>query len=332
MALMFVLLSMTDMQREARLPKPELPDVEDVRGGYLTGSVGRLAKQAKTAAKSAQNLTNKLMDESRAIIDDPAHMVELAKQGTEMSLAAGRLVLRPPDRPTIFRGPLGVLKKAAWSRPLPLKDIKAIKNVTGGTINDILITAMTGGLRRYLLDQGETVEGVDFRATVPVNLRKPEEMTELGNKFGLVYLKLPVYIEDSLERLHEVSLRMTELKNSSEATVAFGILSGIGMTPADVQQQLVTLFGAKATAVMTNVPGPPVPLYMLGAKITSIMFWVPQAGRVGLGISIISYDGQVWLGVATDVGLVPDPDQIVEGFYAEYEELMALVEAVAEDK
>jgi hypothetical protein len=104
------------------------------------------------------------------------------------------------------------------------------------------------------------------------------------------------------------------------------------MTPADVQQQLVTLFGAKATAVMTNVPGPPVPLYMLGAKITSIMFWVPQAGRVGLGISIISYDGQVWLGVATDVGLVPDPDQIVEGFYAEYEELMALVEAVAEDK
>jgi WS/DGAT/MGAT family acyltransferase len=220
---------------------------------------------------------------------------------------------------------LGVLKKAAWSRPLPLSDIKAIKNVTGGTINDILITAMIGGLRRYMLSRHEEVDGVDFRATVPVNLRTPEEMGELGNKFGLVYLKLPVYIEDVQERLQEVSQRMTALKNSSEAVVALGILSGIGMTPADVQQQLVNLFGAKATAVMTNVPGPPMPLYMAGAKITGIMFWVPQAGRVALGISIISYAGKVWLGVATDAGLVPDPDLIIDGFYEEYELLMDLV-------
>jgi WS/DGAT/MGAT family acyltransferase len=216
------------------------------------------------------------------------------------------------------------LKKATWSRPLPLSDIKAIKNVTGGTVNDVLITAMTGGLRRYMLLRNEEVDGVDFRATVPVNLRTPEEMGELGNKFGLVYLKLPVYIEDVQERLQEVSRRMTALKNSSEAAVALGILSGIGMTPADVQQQLVNMFGAKATAVMTNVPGPPMPLYLAGAKITSIMFWVPQAGRVGLGISIMSYAGNVWLGVVTDAGLVPDPDQIIEGFYAEYEALRAL--------
>jgi len=324
MALMFVLLSMTDMQRDAPLPEPQLPDVEAVRGGYLSGSAGRLARQAKSAVKTAHNLTNRLMDESRAIFDNPAHALELVKQGAELSLTTGRIVLRPPDRKTIFRGDLGVLKKAAWSRPLPLNDIKAIKNVTGGTVNDVLITAMIGGLRRYMLLRHEEVDGVDFRATVPVNLRTPEEMGELGNKFGLVYLKLPVYIEDVQERLQEVSQRMTALKNSSEAAVALGILSGIGLTPADVQQQLVNMFGAKATAVMTNVPGPPMPLYLAGGKITSIMFWVPQAGRVGLGISFMSYAGQVWLGVATDAGLVPDPDQIIEGFYAEYEALMAL--------
>ncbi len=324
MAMMFVLLSMTDMQRDAPLPEPQLPDVEAVRGGYLSGSVGRLARQAKSAVKTAHNLTNRLMDESRAIFDNPAHALELVKQGAELSLTTGRIVLRPPDRKTIFRGELGVLKKATWSRPLPLSDIKAIKNVTGGTVNDVLITAMTGGLRRYMLLRHEEVDGVDFRATVPVNLRTPEEMGELGNKFGLVYLKLPVYIEDVQERLQEVSRRMTALKNSSEAAVALGILSGIGMTPADVQQQLVNMFGAKATAVMTNVPGPPMPLYLAGAKITSIMFWVPQAGRVGLGISIMSYAGNVWLGVVTDAGLVPDPDQIIEGFYAEYEALRAL--------
>jgi WS/DGAT/MGAT family acyltransferase len=325
MALMFVLLSMTDMKRDAPPPKPDLPDVEAVRGGYLSGSVGRLAKQAKSAVKTAHNLTNKLMDESRTLLDNPAHALELVKQGAELSLTTGRVVLRPPDRKTIFRGELGVLKKAAWSRPLPLSDIKAIKNVTGGTINDVLITAMTGGLRRYMLSRHEEVDGVDFRATVPVNLRSPEEMGELGNKFGLVYLKLPVYIEDVQERLQEVSQRMTALKNSSEAAVALGILSGIGLTPADVQQQLVNIFGAKATAVMTNVPGPPMPLYMAGAKITDIMFWVPLAGRVALGISIISYAGKVWLGVATDAGLVPDPDLIIDGFYEEYELLMDLV-------
>ena len=324
MAMMFVLLSMTDMQRDAPLPEPQLPDVEAVRGGYLSGSVGRLARQAKSAVKTAHNLTNRLMDESRAIFDNPAHALELVKQGAELSLTTGRIVLRPPDRKTIFRGELGVLKKATWSRPLPLSDIKAIKNVTGGTVNDVLITAMTGGLRRYMLLRNEEVDGVDFRATVPVNLRTPEEMGELGNKFGLVYLKLPVYIEDVQERLQEVSRRMTALKNSPEAAVALGILSGIGMTPADVQQQLVNMFGAKATAVMTNVPGPPMPLYLAGAKITSIMFWVPQAGRVGLGISIMSYAGNVWLGVVTDAGLVPDPDQIIEGFYAEYAALRAL--------
>lgn len=324
MALMFVLLSMTDMRREVPLPEPELPDVEAVRGGYLSGSLGRLARQAKSAVKTTYELTNKLMDESRTLLGNPAHALELVKQGAELSLTTGRVVLRPPDRKTIFRGELGVLKKAAWSRPLPLSDIKAIKNVAGGTVNDVLITAMTGGLRRYMLSRHEEVEDVDFRATVPVNLRSPEEMGELGNKFGLVYLKLPVYIKDTQARLQEVSQRMTALKNSSEAAVALGILSGIGMTPAEVQQQLVNLFGAKATAVMTNVPGPPMSLYLAGSKITGIMFWVPQAGRVGLGISIISYAGKVWLGVATDAGLVPDPDQIIDGFYEEYELLMDL--------
>jgi hypothetical protein len=182
-----------------------------------------------------------------------------------------------------------------------------------------------------MLGRGEEVEGVDFRATVPVNLRKPEEMGELGNKFGLVYLKLPIYIEDVLERLHEVRQRMSDLKNSSEAAVALAILSGIGLTPADVQQQLVNVFGAKATAVMTNVPGPPVPLYLAGSKITGIMFWVPQAGRVALGISIISYAGNVWLGAATDARLVPDPDQIIEGFYEEYDLLREMAQTAEDD-
>jgi hypothetical protein len=92
---------------------------------------------------------------------------------------------------------------------------------------------------------------------------------------------------------------------------------------------MVKMFGSKATAVLTNVPGPAFPLYLAGSKITGLMFWVPQSGRVSLGLSILSYAGKVFLGVATDAGLVPQPDAIIEGFYEEYEGLMALVRPAA---
>jgi hypothetical protein len=111
-------------------------------------------------------------------------------QSSDTALATSRLVLRSPDPKTIFKGELGVPKRASWSRPIPLKDIKAIKNVTGGTVNDVLVSALTGALRRYMQKQGAPVDGINFRAAVPVNLRQPEEMGEMGNKFGIVFLSL----------------------------------------------------------------------------------------------------------------------------------------------
>ena len=161
---------------------------------------------------------------------------------------------------------------------------------------------------------------------MPVNLRTPEEMGTLGNKFGIVFLSLPVGIGDPLERLHEVHKRMIALKNSKEALVSMGILSAMGMSPNELQGTLVKMFGSKTTAVMTNVPGPPMPLYMAGQKIEELMFWVPQSGRVSLGISIISYANKVFLGIASDAGLVPDPDLILDGFYEEFAALMTLME------
>jgi hypothetical protein len=150
-------------------------------------------------------------------------------------------------------------------------------------------------------------------------------MGEMGNKFGIVFLSLPIGIADPLDRLAEVRRRMDTLKNTPEAIAAFGILNAMGLTPTEVQGRMVKMFGSKATAVLTNVPGPAFPLYLAGSKITGLMFWVPQSGRVSLGLSILSYAGKVFLGVATDAGLVPQPDAIIEGFYEEYEGLMALV-------
>ncbi|RMG97265.1 MAG: wax ester/triacylglycerol synthase family O-acyltransferase [Chloroflexi bacterium] len=328
MALVQVLLSLTDLSPDSPWPQPD-DEVEadtEERGGALDA----LFKQASNVLGAAGKLTGKLVSESLDTLVNPARMLELALQSTDTALAASRLVLRTPDPKTIFKGELGVAKRAAWTRPIPLADIKAIKNVTGGTVNDVLISAMTGALRRYMVGRGENVEGLNFRAAVPVNLRTPEEMGTLGNKFGLVFLSLPVGIEDPLERLAEVRKRMEELKKSQEAPVAFGILNAMGMSPAEIQKLMVEMFAMKATAVMTNVPGPQFPLYFAGQKIDGIMFWVPQSGHVSLGISILSYAGKVFMGVATDAGLVPDPDKIVAGFYAEYDALMDLVRQAEE--
>ena len=329
-ALIYVLLSLTDMTPEASLNHPPAamtPKVESGRGGM----VGALFKQATSTLRTTRRLTSRVLDEGRETFNNPSHALDLAVQGTDAAVAAGRLIFRTPDPPTIFRGGLGVAKRAAWSKPIRLRDVKAIKNVTGTTVNDVLIAAMVGGLRRYLLAREQTVDNLNFRAAVPVNLRKKEEMGTLGNKFGIVYLSLPVGIADPFDRLQVVHKRMEQLKNTPEATVAIGILNAIGMSPSELQAQSVSMFASKATAVMTNVPGPPIPLYMAGKRIENLMFWVPQAGRVALGISILSYAGKVYLGVNTDAGLVPNPDEIIEGFYEEFDALLDLVRQIEEE-
>jgi hypothetical protein len=110
---------------------------------------------------------------------------------------------------------------------------------------------------------------------------------------------------------------MDAIKDTPEAVVALGILGAMGMSPTQVENIIVTIFGKKGTAVMTNVPGPHQPLYLAGEKITSLMFWVPTPGNLGLGVSIISYAGEIVLGIATDESLLPDPETIITGFHDE---------------
>ena len=233
----------------------------------------------------------------------------------------GRLIVLPPDPPTVFKGGLGRRKKAAWSRPVPLEDFKAIGKAFGATVNDVLVATATGALRRYLEQRGESTTGLSIRASVPVNLRPVDEAHRLGNSFGLVFLTLPIGTVDPVERLRAIKKEMDELKRSPEALIAYGVLNLMGLAPVEVEKLGLRFFGSKATAVLTNVPGPREPLYLAGRKLAEVMFWVPQSGRLGLGISILSYAGGVMLGVATDEGLVPDPERIVDGFEKEFKSL-----------
>jgi WS/DGAT/MGAT family acyltransferase len=237
------------------------------------------------------------------------------------SKALARLLLLPPDARTRFKGRLVVEKRAAWSQSLELAEVKSVGKALGGTVNDVLLAAMAGGLRRYLAQFGEPRHGLSVRAAMPVSLRPLEEMSALGNRFGLAFLPVPIGIADPVERLRELRRRSDKLKRSAEPWVALGFLRFMGAVPAFVQRIIVALFGAKATAVMTNVPGPRQTLYLGGRAIREIFFWVPQAGKLALGISIFSYAGQVRMGIAADARLVPDPGPIVRGFHDEFEEL-----------
>ncbi len=146
-----------------------------------------------------------------------------------------------------------------------------------------------------------------LRALVPVNLRPMEKAYKLGNQFGLVFLDLPIGIENPVERLYAVRANMNALKGSYQPVLALGLLAAMGSGPKALQDVLLQALARNASAVMTNVPGPQEPLFLAGARIDGMMFWVPQSGDIGMGVSIISYNGAVQFGLITDRGFCPGP-------------------------
>lgn len=318
-ALTRVLLSITDEEPDATWQPKERKD-------------RRPFGRALAKARDTLSFTGHLLHEGMETVLDPGRIVDAARTGTAGVARLAQILVRWPDPKTIFKGQLGVPKRAAWSKAIRLSDVKAVCEVTGGTVNDVLLTAMSGALRAYLEQQGQDVDGLNFHAVIPVNLRPLDGPIELGNKFGLVFLSLPIGVADVIERLEELKRRMDELKQSPEPGAIFALLNIVGLGPVELENLLVTIFGTKATGVMTNVPGPRQQLYVAGSPLEDIMFWVPQSGRLGLGVSILSYNGKVFMGVATDAGLVPDPEQIIDALYAEFAEMMELVRMVRSDE
>ena len=247
---------------------------------------------------------------------------EAARKGVDFAAEVARIVTMGRDSETRFKGALGTRKRAAWAEPLPLAEVRAVGKAFNCSINDVLLSMASGALRQYLIEKGDTADGVEMRAVVPVNLRPPGRGRDLGNHFGLVFLGLPIGIAHPLERLYEMRRRMAALKGSYQPVIALGLLSAVGYGPKALQDQVTSILGASASAVMTNVPGPKVPLYFAGKRITAFEFWVPQSGTIGMGVSILSYDGCIHFGVITDEGLVPDPHAIVDRFAGEFEQLL----------
>ena len=251
------------------------------------------------------------------------HIPELAQLGRDAIADVVDIVLLPPETDTALRGAPSLPKRIAWSGPVPLDDIKTIGRRLGGTVNDVLLTALAGALRRYLQARQDLPAEVSLHAVMPVNRRPTGAEMELGNRIGGVFLSLPVDVADPTERLAELKRRMDALKDSLQPALVNAALEVFSRVPSTARTLAIGYLASRATVLVTNVKGPQERLYLAGAPVEEMMFWIPRYGGIGVGISILSYAGQVRLGVISDTDIVPDPENIIAGFRDEFDQLLA---------
>jgi WS/DGAT/MGAT family acyltransferase len=250
--------------------------------------------------------------------------MDMARSGLKVINDVAALALMPDDSPTLLKGKPEGKKLVAWSEPISLDHVKTVGKGLGCTINDVLLACVAGAIGEYLRQQGQDPTGKEIRAMVPVNLRPLDKAWQLGNRFGLAPLVLPIGIANPLARVQAVRQRMVELKGSYQPLLAFAVLSVSGLFIKPVQDMVLGMFAKKATAVMTNVPGPGTPLRFCGSTLRQNMFWVPASGEIGVGVSILSYGGGVQFGLITDRQLCPQPQTIIDLFEPEFEKLLYL--------
>ena len=320
-ALISVMLSITDGGADPPTRRREAEAADDDEGDWLADAV---VKPLTDIAVKAIGMYGGGVVKSMEILSNPQHLfgsVEMAHTAYQVVRDVAAMALMPDDSPTRLKGkPVG-RKVVAWGEPLPLDAVKSIGKGLNCSVNDVLLACVAGAIGGYLRERGDDPGGQEIRAMVPVNLRPLDKAWQLGNRFGLAPLVLPIGIENPIERVYAVRARMNELKGSYQPLLAFAVLSVAGLMIKPVQDTLLGLFAKKATAVMTNVPGPAKALKFCGSTLRQTMFWVPASGDIGLGVSILSYDGGVQFGLIADEKLCPDPQHIIDRFEPEFEKL-----------
>ena len=327
-ALISVTQSLVDGGAAPPQPAPREAHREGLAGAedWLADAVLRpltnmTVKALGAAGEGAARSLGLLLDPQKGVEQGMHGSVDLAKLAFHAVSDLAALALMPDDSPTGLKGNPGRTKRVAWCPPLPLEEVKAVGKALNCSINDVLLSSVAGAIGEYLRQRGEDVLGKEIRAMVPINLRALDKAYQLGNQFGLAPLVLPIGLENPIERVYEVRRRMQNLKGSMQPLLAFGLLAVAGLMVKPVQDAMLDLFAKKTTAVMTNVPGPREKLKICGSTIEESLFWVPQSGTVGLGVSILSYGGGVQFGVVSDATLCPDPQNIIDQFEPEFAKL-----------
>ena len=219
---------------------------------------------------------------------------------------------------------IGPHRRFTWVR-CSLADVKAIKNSLGGTVNDVMLAIVTGALRRDLRRRGVDTDGLELRAMVPVSVRSEEARGALGNQVAAMMAPLPVGHEDPVLRLQVVSRAMERVKDSGQAVGAQMLTELTGFAPPTIMGQASRLVMRQRwfNLVVTNVPGPQIPLYMLGRQMLEIFPMVPLAPNQAVGVAIMSYNGRINVGLVGDFDVMADLEVLAEDFRESLAELAA---------
>jgi diacylglycerol O-acyltransferase / wax synthase len=324
-ALISVMMSITDGGADPPQRKKKHTGADEPEPDWLTDTV---LKPLTDLTLKAITLYGGGVSKGMEALVNPqqplADGMDMARSGFKVMNDVAALAAMPDDSPTLLKGQPSGRKVVAWSEPLSLEDVKTIGKGLGCTVNDVLLGCVAGAIGSYLQSKGQDPAGKEIRAMVPVNLRPLSKAWQLGNRFGLAPLVLPVGVGNPVERVYAVRRRMGELKGSYQPVLSFAVLSLSGLFIKPVQDAVLGLFAKKATAVMTNVPGPVQPLQFCGSTLRQTMFWVPSSGNIGVGVSILSYGGGVQFGLITDHQLCPEPQDIIDRFEPEFHKLLWL--------
>jgi len=245
---------------------------------------------------------------------------EILTRLSALTELAGYAIRSASDTP--LNGRIGPHRRVNWLS-MPLEDVKAVRRVLGCSVNDVVLATVSGAVRAYLIRRRVNPDRLDFRVSAPVSVRREEERGTLGNRVSSWILRLPIGETDAVKRVETIRRVTQQLKKSQQALGVEMLMAAAEWAPA----QLLSL-GSRATSapinmIVTNVPGPQIPLYMLGARLLDMFPQVPLLENTGLGIALFSYDGRLFWGFNADPDLIPDLPAFVQAIETSFQELQA---------
>ncbi len=260
---------------------------------------------------------------ARAVFRAPRMAARAVVDSLEAAGTFARAGVGAPSSP--FNVEIGPYRRFTWVRT-SLADLKRVKNVVGGTVNDVVLAAVAGAVGRYMRGHGFATHDLELRAMVPISVRDPDERGALGNRVSSYMAPLPIGIEDPAARLRRVSESMGDLKQSKQAVGATLMTELADFAPPTIANQAARLQSRQRffNLVVTNVPGPQFPLFLMGRRLQSVFPMVPLAKRQAVCFGIMSYDGEVNFGLIGDYDALTDLDALAADLEASLAELGSL--------
>jgi diacylglycerol O-acyltransferase len=293
------------------------PDGEWIARPLPTG-----AQLLAEALRERATVPTEIVRGVRATLRGPRHVAARVGRAVGGIGAVARLATASaPDSPLNVR--IGPHRRFTWVRG-DLAQFKAVKNALGGTVNDVVLAAVAGALGRYLRIHGEDTEDTVLRAMVPVSVRADVERGALGNRVAAMWAPLPIGLTDPVQRLLTISRAMDGVKDSGQAVGAQVLTELTGFAPPTIMAQAARLQARQRmfNLVVTNVPGPQIPLYLLGRQLEAMFPMVPLAANQALGVAIMSYNGQLNFGLNADYDALRDLEALADALRASIDELV----------